>query len=1590
MTNKAYSKISDLHFKLHKYDFYHSPSDPNNKFFLGRKNLKERLKIILQYSNSTTGAYLVTGYRGMGKTSLVREVLNELKGTKNPVPGFHNLEVIEISLSQDDVRDMDFLRQIARQLFIKWSRAEWRQSKAKKPKLVLNLGPFFLLLSILYGIIFSFDLARIDFNNLPDLANRWGSVIPIVVTPILVLLIWKFKLFQRSFIKRNSHAVYYAEILEQLVDLNNRLFATVTKETEDLYSMQANIGNKAFSQIVPGRASVLTFQRDQRRKNIQNYSVATSKEVEKELVDIFNLISQYRIGDKFDCDFPRFIIVVDELDKVEPNFMTDSTDDEIVSSVDSGYSENKNLSRSRKRQKAVDRLLANTKSFLNSAKAQFIFIGGREMFDASLADIADRESFYSSIFNDVIYAKSFFKDKISRQSGITEMAEAFICQYLIPESRDEDDNNRLQKFTLAEYVNYCTGTLKLKQAELSKVVFHLQSFIIFLTFRSNGSPKKMIEVFEKYIFRFTSDYKEEAPFSIVIGKPSSDSPHAMQKEKPPLYLRFTFRDQYEIGVTSNLYRPYLIIHSRHLKMLGDKLLYSTAFMMDHLLKFHKQAFSWRNLELIPDIILVNKDPNLRYFLDDILSFLFKMHIRKTVNAIFQFKYYKKVTNELRYLSKVSEFSSAAFNFTLDELLHLKNHYKRKLRAQASKFNARSQSSGAGDFVHSLGYLNSILGDLYYYDEEFDDAIIHYSDAIQILRSTLANGNRLSRHQSVLYMRNKLKLGLCLEKIKAYDSAYSIYRSLILQVGSIVNSEEQVEKDKKGDNLTDREVKHHSLWEKPYRRMQLFSRPHIALLDVIEKQRTDGITYGNLKRNIEDYCLFLGVKKRFPAIPYSKPDYNDLTLEKKESDSKRIQTLLLDYYNNVGSLLFYKNKNFVRLHQNGFNTLLSGEFTGVFPTKDDFVSTIDHSILDDTLRDELNENLKVKTEVENVYNFTKHMCTNNSLDVDLDLLSCYSPSISSYLYYRASLKDFLLPYEENFSLITFNLVEKKLEAVRINDFCKALLFLSPEASIILNSTQYYVLGNLLSKLGDASLAICSKYSVGEIDPEIINAFVNPSSKKKLDLLIGKLHSYLDVEDPSTSTLPKNFFHLNLALCLYLASSMYYAKADKLFSEAFQFKKLLYVIKDYLTCFGRNKLMSLDFLVKQQEGPEDEILIEKIGVKIFRTQTHISGVSNRAQILKYRDVLRGQEEYNFTPHIYTNLTTAPEVREAILLVEEIKLKLYRLDKIKYFAIKPGRLLNSHDTISNMFERMLELKYQCEYNFNQALELLDYQNGKDLFKDIGNKKFVLKLVALFISNKEQELRFLIGDSIFALREIIRTLNTYGINYITNYSFLANAHYKLANWCSIYLAYKSLAFNESILNQCCIDQEIATLIGVKNLSLLEPFYHNDLAVAMYRKSIQMHTEGVSYKNVNEEMHFLDDDYNDNLTHFCTANERFRINNDAIRTKILALENMLKESKVNHYQSYLNFQKLSDENKSTELNHQLAVVQDSAFDKKFISLFTNFTVYFSQNDPEILKISRVYLRFMKLNDSIRQSKDPSIKDPSNREKALNLLNHFK
>jgi hypothetical protein len=630
---------------------------------------------------------------------------------------------------------------------------------------------------------------------------------------------------------------------------------------------------------------------------------------------------------------------------------------------------------------------------------------------------------------------------------------------------------------------------------------------------------------------------------------------------------------------------------------------------------------------------------------------------------------------------------------------------------------------------------------------------------------------------------------------------------------------------------------------------------------------------------------------------------------------------------------------------------------------------------------------------------------------------YLPSLSALIYYYLGITELIASYENKIkAAIEAASRSKNVDentffasfAKQDNPILKALFLLHPACQGILNNNVLFNLGNLLSRIGDALIASISSKSLEEtpLTQETLILFGDSHFDEIHEKDTGILQAILKLMSHKRprARLLENLCDINKALAIYRMAGLFYLKASRTYSYAFQYKKFLFVLKDYLLGVGAEKL--LEGLAAPQDTPENVLQLirencEGVAVKVFNANTWLSDVSNRPQILKYREVLRAEQPHfdrAETRKIYLSLSTSGDIRETIVLVEEIMLKTATLLNIPQRPEDIEKLkthLTPYDLVTNRFARTHELRYNSEVNFYklkrkqwdivlkssmlsdmQMLGILDNQDIKEriltaIINHDKTKPFSLPAInfpdqsnhqAFKVASIEAEIKErlrhdktplqeafpelsgwdpeqwqdlnqewvkqLICDSIFSLFEVIRTLNLYGTNYISNYSFLANVHFKLANWCQIALNFDLIMAQmnkaqaeakttplcdhlEAPLNEDATPAQegersahlrdlLKATLNEEDIHYLEPNYHNELAIQHYYSAIQTHNGGKAFKKFNQAMSFLEDDFNDNLTLFSAACERFRINTGLVDGKIHALKQKVRFSSIYDYGNYV------------------------------------------------------------------------------------------
>ena len=202
------------------------------------------------------------------------------------------------------------------------------------------------------------------------------------------------------------------KMLKRLQKLNERIVSVT------------NIENGSHPSIDNKILSVSLFNHHRRR----TIPLADVREIETELAEIINIIGNRK---QCLCGFDaNFIIVFDEMDKIDPAMMEQHKTNEMPEFTDAvkGFPDGMD---SRERRRNVLKLLANIKLFINNSNAKFIFISGRELYDAYLADLSDRDFAISSIFTGVLNADSFLTPE-GGQTDVRSMSEWYIANRLIP------------------------------------------------------------------------------------------------------------------------------------------------------------------------------------------------------------------------------------------------------------------------------------------------------------------------------------------------------------------------------------------------------------------------------------------------------------------------------------------------------------------------------------------------------------------------------------------------------------------------------------------------------------------------------------------------------------------------------------------------------------------------------------------------------------------------------------------------------------------------------------------------------------------------------------------------------------------------------------------------------------------------------------------------------------------------------------------------------------------------------------------------------------------------------------------------------
>lgn len=113
--NKQTSQLKRLNIKLENFHFFHKPSNFEDNIedskYISRPGCEHQLTNWLQNNDTPNGCYLITGYRGMGKSSLVHQVIKSIINYNKK-----KTIAININLGQKDIDELQTLHILTKEL----------------------------------------------------------------------------------------------------------------------------------------------------------------------------------------------------------------------------------------------------------------------------------------------------------------------------------------------------------------------------------------------------------------------------------------------------------------------------------------------------------------------------------------------------------------------------------------------------------------------------------------------------------------------------------------------------------------------------------------------------------------------------------------------------------------------------------------------------------------------------------------------------------------------------------------------------------------------------------------------------------------------------------------------------------------------------------------------------------------------------------------------------------------------------------------------------------------------------------------------------------------------------------------------------------------------------------------------------------------------------------------------------------------------------------------------------------------------------------------------------------------------------------
>lgn len=1464
--SKYDSKMHDITIPLMGFNGFHHASNHESKEdfedFIGRESIMDKLRSWLEDREQDkqkmySGAYLITGFRGMGKSSFVYKTILDIK-KKAKEDKFNTCHYVPISINvgNDLLTSKELLYIICKLLSGAFDeKTKLGHNLRSRWNLLCSQIPLSLVFII--GALLFYFLNQGSDNQIIKAIISYKALYFISI-PIITLLFCYFTRYVYYYIWKItdwSFCITTWQIKRVFRHLNERIDSEITETTENGIDTSSSLNKK------DKPTAGLGIKLLKSKKNY--YPIAQTSEIQDLLVNQLRLIRRL-----WKVNF-RFIFIIDELDKVSP----EDDEKEIIPEYEYTNAVNQD-STYRSRQKALAGLLANMKYFISSSEAKFIFITGYDMYEATLADISNREFNIHSIFNGYINVSSFLR-KTGKNNGADSMIEEYFCHLLLKKPEDSE----IRRDDLRDYANYFKAAWEQQGNQskkdhyemlLERRITFMRHFLTYLFYMSNGSPKKLAIYLEKYVrskHRIIEQYQlkhkdnlDEEFDDLALGIDAF-------KDDCQWFLYFDVRSIQKIEFINYLIYPMIKNLIAKSSTYNDKLLVATSFMISNLYKFHKSGFSWRNLEYMPELLDINKMPELRDFIGGILQFLNQTHIDEATANLYKFKFPQRLSEEITFYSKTAEEISYLFNFSHDELLSIKTLYNKQLDHYGK--NEKKYESPA------IASLHHLLGDIYMLEENYEQAIFEFNEALDAIKRQekemsnylYAKEEKDSKDSSNLLfkIRVTLKLGLAYEKRKTFDTAYNIYENLTRMLLNIATEVVHVQKEQLEDGEESTIIRHLNSNATYFSNIRITYLGILAKVAVLEKMDLGGIRRNDLWRQIQEFGL----------------------IERHLKGEIR-SVVNMDFYTKLGIILYYKN----------------------YRGNDDFVN-------------QLRKILGLTTETDdNKYGDCKKCTMQYQRPLGLQAGEDYLTPCMACQYYNKSLKACIeelggdIPKYEHVSKAIFFL-EQVLDD-------KSLIKLHKKGDLFVMATSNALLGMGNTLLGCAKVKEGNIAHYFDVLRQLCEALDNNDSTFSLSA----------IEEKHLSPYTKSFLYYLAAAESYKMLTDYKAA----YSCYIQILDAVALCYQFVLAQGvvPKEAMSFCKIITQKAIHCAYLHYDSINCAEIDTQKHELGKSYIDYINLHSLTDFPEIEVSVDKYYRIKLMGCENDRDAALrdVLKSRQIGNYKListltQSIQNLCLK---IAVNEEILSrimpNMSELFLDLKLECKDTIKKIVTYYSDENNIDELL----KKWDWKLFKNNEDNREKRfnlLDYLIKDSLFCLNLVIELIEPLYSSTLYNNAFVGDIYRKTFVWNHILICLRELfeyteakdkerlwyRFEQRYTNpnskltrddfDKCSDyfssleswknycpegtsrvESIYSKVSPGSGNFMTSSYLSENAIDRFNKSIEMHTSGKSYKEMMTTLFFLEDDLQNDSNYMNLAIERFLINHGIVQKRMNLLKN--------------------------------------------------------------------------------------------------------